>query len=68
MKWLIIGPQTRAARAQEMLLTAGIRAQRKKLTQTGEGCIHAVGVSDDRAEQAAAVLRGAGIRVRTITD
>lgn len=64
MKWLVIGPQTRTARAQELLGRAGISSQRKKLTETAEGCVYALGVSDAAAARAVVVLEGAGIRSR----
>ncbi len=65
MIWLVIGPQTRTVRAQEVLSAAGIIAQRRKLTETGSGCVHAVGVSDFARKRAAAVLEGVGIRIKS---
>lgn len=68
MKLLVVGSQTRAARAQELLEKAGIRAGRKKLTETGEGCMHAVVVDDSAANRAVGVLEGAGIRIKSVVQ
>jgi len=64
MKWLVIGSQTRASRAQEVLAGAGISAQRRKLTGRGEGCSYAVGVSDFAVRRAVSLIEGAGIRIK----
>lgn len=66
MKLLVIGSQTRAARGQELLGKAGIKAGRKKLTETGEGCMHAVVVEDSAAVRAVRILEEVGIRIKSV--
>lgn len=66
MKLLAVGSQTRAANGQELLNKAGIKSQRKKLTEMGEGCIYALAVDDAAAAHAVKVLEGAGIRIKSI--
>ena len=68
MKLLIIGSQTRAERAQETLNKAGISSKRQKITETAEGCLHAVAVSDRDAARARSLLEGAGIRIRSVIE
>ena len=66
MKLFVIGSQTRAAGAQELLMKHGIKAGRKKVTETGEGCMHAVAVEDVEANRSVRLLEGAGIRIKSI--
>lgn len=66
MKLIVIGSQTRAAGGQDILFRAGINSKRKKLTETGEGCMYALAVDDNDASRAVRVLEGAGIRIKSI--
>ena len=66
MKLIVIGPQTRAESVRQLLNRSGINAKRQKLTEAGEGCLHAVSVADHDAGRAVKLLEANGIRIRTI--
>ena len=68
MKLLVIGPQTRTESALRVLAREGIRASRYKVTETGEGCMHAAAVAGFDARRAADILAKNGIRVRLVMD
>ncbi len=66
MKLLVIGPQTRTANAISVLRQNGINAVHQKITETGEGCLHAALVADAEADRAVRVLEKNGVRVKSV--
>ena len=66
MKLIVTGSQTRAENAREVLNRAGINAKRQKITETGEGCLHAVAVADYDAGRAVKILEANGIRIKSV--
>ncbi len=61
MMTLRIGSLTQTQRSGAILRSNGIEYTQRKLSQTGEGCVHAITVSDKDYPRAYELLHRAGL-------
>lgn len=68
MKLLVIGPVTRAMRAQELLRRHGISSGIRRIENSAEGCVRALLVEEEKAGRAVSLLAAGGLAVRRVEE